>query len=272
VPFFLCVTCGTQYAESAEPPSTCRICTDERQYVGLQGQHWTTIDAMAEAYENHVDEVAPDLFGIETRPTFAIGQRGLLVRHPAGNVLWDCISLIDQPTVDAIAELGGLSAVAISHPHFYSSMIEWSHAFDRVPVYLHNADASWVCRPDPCITFWAGETFPLADGLTLVRCGGHFEGSTVLHWAAAAAGRGALLTGDTVKVGWDRQSVSVMRSYPNLIPVGPAAIERVEQALAPWPFEDVHGAWRDHSIRGGGRRVVKASLERYLRAIAGGNG
>jgi hypothetical protein len=270
MPCFLCVTCGTQHAESAEPPSTCRICTDERQYVGFQGQHWTTLEAMIEAYENHLEEVAPDLFGIETRPAFAIGERALVVRHPAGNVLWDCLSLIDQPTVDAIGDLGGLSAIAISHPHFYSSMIEWSHAFDGVPVYVHNADAAWVCRPDPCITFWAGETFPLADGLTLVRCGGHFDGSTVLHWAAGAAGGGALLTGDTVKVGWDRQSVSVMRSYPNLIPVGKAVIERVEQALAPWPFEDLHGAWTGHSIRGGGRRIVKESLERYLRAIAGG--
>jgi hypothetical protein len=270
MPFFLCVTCGTQYAESTEPPSVCRICTDERQYIGLQGQHWTTLDAMSEAYENHIEEVVPDLFGVETRPAFAIGERALVVRHPAGNVLWDCISLVDQQTVDRIVDLGGLSAIAISHPHFYSSMIEWSHAFDGVPVYLHEADAAWVCRPDPCITFWSGETRLVSDGLTLVRCGGHFEGSTVLHWAAGAGGAGALLTGDTVKVGWDRQSVSVMRSYPNLIPVGAAEIAGVERALAPWSFEDVHGAWSGHSVRGGGRRVVHESLQRYLRAITGG--
>jgi hypothetical protein len=265
---FICVTCGTQYAESDEPPASCRICEDPRQYVGFSGQQWTTLDALGEAYENHVEAEEPDLWSIETRPSFAIAQRALLVRHPEGNVLWDAVPLVDQATVDRIVELGGVAAIAISHPHFYSSMIEWSRAFGDVPVYLHDADAQWVCRPDPCVTFWAGDTYPLAEGLTLVRCGGHFEGSATLHWTAGAEGRGALLTGDTVKVGWDRASVSVMRSYPNLIPAGPAAIGRVEARLAPLAYDRIYGAWPGHVIRQDARVVVKRSLARYLGAIA----
>ena len=26
-------------------------------------------------------------------------------------------------------ELGGIAAIAISHPHYYTSMVEWSRAF-----------------------------------------------------------------------------------------------------------------------------------------------
>jgi hypothetical protein len=265
---FICVTCGTQYADSADPPSACRVCSDERQYVGLNGQHWTLLEAMIEEHENHLEAVAPGITGIATRPAFAIGQRALLVQHPGGNVLWDCVSFIDQHTVDRVGELGGVAAIAISHPHFYSSMIEWSEAFGGVPVYLHNADAAWVARPDSHVTFWAGDTYPIVEGMTLLRCGGHFEGSSVLHVAGAADGRGALLVGDTVKVGWDLQSVSVMRSYPNFIPVGPAAIDRVERTLGAVEYDDMHGAWSGHSIRGGAQAIVARSLARYRQAVS----
>ncbi len=265
---YICLTCGTQHAESIEPPASCRICEDERQYVGFHGQQWTTIEALAETHENHVEALEAGLWSVETRPAFAIGQRALLVQHPGGNILWDCLSLVDEGSIERIGELGGLAGIAISHPHYYGVMIEWSRVFGDVPVYIHDADARWVCRPDAAVTFWAGETYPLADGLTLVRCGGHFEGGTVLHWAAAAEGRGAILSGDIVKVGWDCRSVSVMRSYPNLIPVGPAAIRRVEAALAPLAYERMYGAWAGHQILEGAREVTARSFRRYLAAIA----
>lgn len=268
MPLFICTTCGTQFADAADPPPACRICGDERQYVGLGGQHWTLLELMADEHDNHFETVAPGITSIHTRPAFAIGQRALLVQHSEGNVLWDCVSFIDQETVDTVAALGGVSAIAISHPHFYSSMIEWSEAFGDVPIYLHNADAAWVSRPDRRITFWSGETRPVVDGLTLVRCGGHFDGSSVLHVAGAAEGRGALLSGDTVKVGFDLQSVSVMRSYPNLIPVGPRTLAHVDEVLAPLEYDDIHGAWPGHSIRGHAKAVVARSLARYREAIA----
>ena len=44
----------------------------------------------------------PGLNGVETEPKFAIGQRALLVQAPNGNVLWDCVSLIDDATVEQI--------------------------------------------------------------------------------------------------------------------------------------------------------------------------
>src|SRR5439155_9897580 len=140
-----------------------------------------------------IEEQERGLIGIGTEPKFGIGQRALLVRAPEGNVLWDCVSLVDDATVEAVRGLGGISALAISHPHYYSCMVEWSRAFGDAPVYLHESDRQWVVRDDDAIVFWHGETCALGDGLTIIRCGGHFDGASVLHWSAGADGRGALL-------------------------------------------------------------------------------
>src|SRR5215204_1049159 len=79
-------------------------------------------------------------------PAFGIGQRAILAHTPAGNVLWDCLALIDEATVDLLNGLGGVSAIAISHPHYYTTMVEWSRALGGVPIYLHAADRQWVMR------------------------------------------------------------------------------------------------------------------------------
>ncbi len=166
-------------------------------------------------------------------------------------------------------ERGGLTAIAISHPHFYSGMIEWSRAFGAVPIWLHAADREWVMRPDPAIRFWEGETHPLADGLTLVRCGGHFAGGTVLHWAAGADGRGALLTGDIIGVVQDRRWVSFMRSFPNLIPLDAAGVRGIAAAVEPFRFDRIYGAWWEMVVARDAKQAVRRSAERYLRAIGG---
>ena len=269
MPCFICVTCGTSHAGADSPPRDCATCQDPRQYVGLKGQQWTTIEALAESHEIVFREEEPALVSVEMRPDFAIAQRALLVAHPDGNVLWDCVPLVDPGAVETISALGGLGAIAISHPHFYASFADWSAAFGGVPVYLHADDAPHLRRPDACVRFWSGDTQVLADGVTLVRAGGHFEGSALLHWRHGAGGKGALLTSDTVKVGWDRRSISVMRSYPNLIPVGPAAIEQVRRRLEPLPYDRVYGAWPGHHVAEDAPAVVARSLVRYLAQIRG---
>jgi glyoxylase-like metal-dependent hydrolase (beta-lactamase superfamily II) len=264
---FICTTCGTQFAESATPPAHCPICMDERQYIGWQGQQWTTLAALRRDHHNRIKLEEPGLTGIGTEPGFAIGQRALLVQTPAGNVLWDCISLLDEATLAAVQALGGIAAIAISHPHYYSSLVEWSRAF-AAPVYLHEADRQWVMRPDPAIRFWAGESQPLPGGLTLIRCGGHFAGGTVLHWPAGAAGQGALLTGDILQVVSDRRYVSFMYSYPNLIPLPAAKVRRIVAAVAPYPFDRIYGAWWDRVVVSEAKAAVERSATRYLAALA----
>lgn len=267
---WICVTCGTQFAQSQEPPQECPICLDPRQYIGEHGQQWTALGTMQQdGYHAIIREAEPQLIGIGTTPAFAIGQRALLVQTDRGNVLWDCISLLDDEIVQTVERLGGIAAIAISHPHFYSSMIEWAERFDA-PVYLHEANRQWVMRPDKRITFWSGETLPLLDDITLVRLGGHFPGSTVLHWAGGAEGRGALLTGDTIYVVADRSWVSFMYSYPNLIPLPARVIRRMRDTIAAYPFERLYAAWFERVVSSGGSAVVQHSADRYIKAIEEG--
>jgi hypothetical protein len=268
MPNFICVTCGTQYPASAQPPTACPICQDERQYVGWKGQQWTTPEQLRADHRSIIKEEEPGLTGIGTEPSFAIGQRAQLVQTSAGNVLWESLSLVDDIALEAIRARGGLAAIAISHPHYYSAMIEWSQAFGGVPIYLHAAEREWVMRPDPAIIFWEGETHPLLGGLTLIRCGGHFTGAQVLHWPAGAEGRGVLLAGDIVNVVSDRRYVSFMYSYPNLIPLNAATVRHIVAAIEPFPYDRIYSAWFDKTLADHAHSAVKRSLERYLHAIA----
>ena len=258
----ICSTCGTQFAERL--PARCAICEDERQYVPESGQAWTTLAALRETHENRVRDDA-GFVGVGTEPSFAIGQRALLVPWRDGNLLWECVTLLDDATAAAVEGCGGLAGIAISHPHYYSAMVEWAERFD-CPIYLHADDAQWVLRPSERIVHWTGETRELGDGLTLVRCGGHFEGGQVLH----VAERRALLSGDIVQVIPDRTHVSFMRSYPNLIPLDATAVQRIVAALDAFDFETIHGAWWDRVVRRDGKEVVRRSAERYVRAIGDG--
>src|SRR6185437_14238479 len=97
-------------------------------------------------------------------------------------VMWDCIPLVAEEGIARIRAQGGLRAIAISHPHFFSAMVDWSAALGDVPIYLHEDLRPYVVRQSPAIRYWSGETHDLGQGITLVRCGGHFSGSTALHW------------------------------------------------------------------------------------------
>lgn len=263
---FICVTCGTQFAESDQPPTACRICEDERQFVGWEGQQWTTLADIKASHRHVVRLKEPGLYGIGMDPSFAIGQRALLITQPQGNVLWDCIPLLDDGLVEMIEGIGGISAIAISHPHYYSGMVEWSRAFD-CPVFLHSSDKEWVMRQDSAFEFWSGEAKEIQPGLTLIRCGGHFEGGTVLHWADGANGQGVILSGDILQVVQDRRWVSFMYSYPNLIPLPASIIRRIVSAVEPFEFERIYGAWWNKIVTTDAKAAVRRSAERYIRAL-----
>lgn len=263
---YICVTCGTQFPATAEPPAHCPICEDERQYIGHNGQQWTTLTALRQSHKNSIRPHEPNLTGIGTDPRFAIAQRALLVQTPQGNLLWDCITLLDDETIAQVKALGGIRAIAISHPHYYSSMVEWSQAF-QAPIYLHEAEKPWVMRPDPAIHFWSGETKALWEGLTLIRCGGHFTGGQVVHWAAGADGKGALLTGDIIQVVSDRRWVSFMYSYPNLIPLSASKVQQIVDAVQPYTFDRIYGAWWDTIVPQDAKTAVSNSAARYRRLL-----
>jgi hypothetical protein len=265
---FICTTCGSQFADSAAPPGCCQICMDERQYVGWDGQAWTRLEELRQRHRLRFEKEGEGVTGVGIEPHFAIGQRALLVQTASGNILWDCVALIDDEAVSRITAMGGLEAIAISHPHYYTVMVEWSEAFGGVPIYLHEADRQWVMRPHRSIAHWSGDTVGIAPGVTLVRCGGHFPGGTVMHWAEGAGGGGALFAGDVIQVCQDRNAVSFMYSFPNYIPLNATAVSHIAASVRPYRFEPIFGAFARRNVAAGGRGVLERSLARYLKAIA----
>ena len=235
--------------------------------MGPHGQRWVPLEELRKTHRNVFFEEGEKLWGIRTEPTFAIGQRALLLETRNGGFLWDCLSLIDNNTIQLVKALGGLSAIAVSHPHYYASMVEWSRLFGGIPIYVHEADRQWVQHHDPAIVFWEGETYRLSDDLTLIRVAGHFQGFQVLHWASGEHGRGVLMTGDMPQVCPDRRYVSFMYSYPNFIPVDGRTVRDIIGRLEPYRFAKLYGAWPQFVVEGDPKTALRRSAERYLRAI-----
>ena len=256
---WVCETCGVEHARAV---GVCAICADERQWVPADGQKWASLDELARAGRRvRIAELEPDLFGMTVEPKVGIGQQTHVVRTIAGNLLWDPVGYLDQPAVDAVGALGEVTAVAASHPHMFGVQVEWSKALGGVPVLVSEADVDWVKRPDPAITTWS-ERYEVAPGLTLHQLGGHFPGSSVLHWAAGAGGRGVLLVSDTIHANPDRATVTFLRSYPNRIPLSPAVVERITQAVTQLPFDRLYDNF-GRTIDAGAAAAVGRSATRY---------
>jgi hypothetical protein len=265
---FLCKACGTSYPGAPHPPDRCPVCEDERQYVPASGQAWIGREALAADHANLWRRHEPGLLSIQTVPAFAINQRAFLLRTPAGNILWDCVALLDAATEELVHGLGGLHAIAVSHPHYYSTMQDWAAAFGAT-VHLHAADRDWVMRPDPAIRFWEGETLDLAPGAMLLRAGGHFPGGTVLHWAGTEDGAGALMPGDIVQVTPGARRVSFMWSYPNMMPLPAVEVRRVAARLAPLRYARIYGAFKGQEVLADGPDIVARCAARYVELLEG---
>jgi len=266
MPVYICKTCGTSFPQTPTPPAQCPICEDERQFVPRRRQQWTTPQDLREDHVNGWARLEPDLFQIQTHPNFAIGQRALLVRTPQGNILWDCVALIDDATIELVRGLGGLKAIAISHPHYYTTCQDWARAFN-CQVHIHADDREWLMRPDPHLHFWEGQSSVLAEGVTLVRLGGHYPGGAVLHWAAGANGQGALLTGDILQVAMDTRRVSFMWSYPNMMPLSERTVRQIADTAASWRFERIYGAFPGRNVMADGNAAVERSAKRYIELL-----
>ncbi|MEC3833343.1 hypothetical protein CHCC14821_1929 [Bacillus paralicheniformis] len=266
---YICTTCGVQYDAAPKEPAECIICNEERQYVNHSGQAWTTLEEMKQSgrFQNEISLEEERLYSLTTTPEFGIGQSAYLIQEPGFNLLWDCITYLDQRTFENIERMGGVQAIALSHPHYYAAQTEWAEKFDA-PIYIHEDDKQWVQRPSSRIVFWSGDSLKLSSGLTLHRLGGHFKGGAVCHWANGNGGKGILLSGDIIQVVQDRRWVSFMYSYPNLIPLPAGKVEQMADQLKNVPFNRLYGAFRRLVENSAGERV-QLSAARYAEALQG---
>ncbi len=224
----VCLTCGAHVPGDATPPALCPICDEPRQYVKASGQAWGRHDGLLADHAPRIEPEAFGLMGVGLEPEVAIGQRALLVRTPEGNVLWDCVPLLHEATVERLLELGGVRAVAVSHPHFYTGAARFAEAFGA-DVFLHAADRSFVTHPHPSLRFWDGERQSLFGGVELVR--------EVERIGAALEP----LAFDGIVGGWwgrvvERNGTEVVRR--SVVRYREALEDRLDGAEVPWPVTD----------------------------------
>jgi glyoxylase-like metal-dependent hydrolase (beta-lactamase superfamily II) len=258
----ICSTCGTQYNETTPSSQGCPICNDDRQYVPALGQAWTSLPLLRKNYTNTISKIYDNLFEIRTTPKFAIGQRAFLILTPGGNILWDCLALIDQATIDFIRSKGGLKAIVFSHPHYFTTMNVWAAEFD-CPVIIHQYDEEWVFNRGNNITLWTGVEKQLWDGISIINIGGHFPGSSILR-VPFFSPEGAIFCGDTFQIGTSKKHISVMYSYPNYIPVSLAEIKRIRKQVAQIKFDTLFGAFDNQQILLTGKELLQSSLKKYV--------
>lgn len=257
----LCTACSTSYDD--DNITACKICEDERQFVPASGQQWLAFSALRASHQNKWRQHQAGLLSVQTVPAFAINQRAFLLQTPHGNILWDCIANLDDATETLIKALGGIHAIAISHPHYYSTLQDWAAAF-KAPVYLHADDRQWLMRQSPYIQWWQGDDLELLPQVRLLRLGGHFAGGTVLHWAQ---NDGIVLSGDIVQVAPGANTVSFMWSYPNMLPLSAATVSTLVQRLDKVQFNQIYGAFAGREITRDAQKRVKEAAARYIRCL-----
>jgi len=257
----ICSTCGT-YFLAATAPNLCPICAEERQYIPATGQGWTKPDDLCRDHSIKINKIKESLYEIDIIPTFAIGQRALLLLSKNGNVLWDCIPMLDEQTIDFIKSKGGLKAIAFSHPHYYSNMNDWAAIF-HCPVYIHENDAEHIVHKGEHINLWKGEELELWDGIKIMLIGGHFAGSSILH-VPFLSKEGSILCGDTIFLSPSKKHFSVMRSYPNRMPLPLSEIRRIKKRMESIPMDSFYGYIKTQNLDVGVKQVFEDSMERYL--------
>ena len=257
----VCKTCGTQYPPGQKLPEICTICNDDRQYITAEGQVWVELDDVAKQYCTKITQVGKNLYSLKMVPDFAITQRAFLVVSPNGNILWDCIPLLDQATIAFINSKGGLKAIAFSHPHFYSCMNVWAETFN-CPVFIHERDAESVMYKSDRLKFWQGNSLPVSD-FELVNIGGHFPGSSVLK-VPAFSEKGVILSGDTLYISRSGGHIAVMHSFPNLILLSKQEFLSVFEKAKNLEFDTMYGAFAGQDLVGNAREVFDSSMKRYI--------
>lgn len=283
--WLICTACGTQFPSSDKQSlTTCFICDDPRQFTPPTGQSFTTLGDMLAPYSDYKNLFQPyqhddRITFIHTVPKVGIGQRCALVKTPVGNILWDCITLLNNATAEQIKALGGIIAIVISHPHYYSTHLLWARTFN-CKVYLAAEDSQWLAQRDSVRQVFISkdevETDVLASGVKALKLGGHFPGSLVL----LAYGR--LLIADTLvttpaglgswttdAVGGQREghlgrpegmnTFAFMWSIPNMIPLSPSELSQMWNVLSRHDFKSTHGAFMGQDIEDA--KIKKRVLE-----------
>ena len=268
MPTWICTGCGVEHPDSATEPAESCVLTSEVVSIEERGDlpphgTWTTLEELA-AQPHHTEHVdhGRGVHSLRRAPKFAIGHRSFVVQAADGNLLWDAPGYLDDEIIGLVHGLGGVDAVAASHPHMFGAQLSWSRAFGGVPVYVNALDAEWLPAPDPLITQWTEELEPL-PGVRLIHVGGHMRGSSV-----ALTADGTLLVGDTISGGLARNWVSFQRNFPKHVPLSAAVVRRIVDRLDGYDYDRLYTLGGDE-IDSAAKDVVHRSADTHIRWVSG---
>ncbi|BDY27914.1 MULTISPECIES: hydrolase [Mycolicibacterium] len=269
MPTWICTGCGIEHPEADDRPAenTC-VLTSEVVAIEERGDlpphgTWTTLELLA-AQPHHTEHVdhGRGVHSLRREPRFAIGHRSFLVQTAHGNLLWDAPAYLDDEIAGLVRGLGGVTAIASSHPHMFGAQLSWSREFGDVPVYVNALDREWLPRTDPVIELWKGEHEPV-PGVRLLHVGGHMRGSSV-----ALTADGTLLVGDTISGGLARNWVSFQRNFPKHVPLSAAVVQRIVDRLDAYDYDRLYTLGGDE-IDQDAKGVVHRSAETHIRWVSG---
>jgi len=258
----ICTACGTEFPSDSDLPQLCPICDDDRQYIPEKGQTWTNPDELSNNYSVLIKKINNRLYELKMIPGFAIGQRAFFVLASGGNILWDCIPLIDEPTIDFIKSKGGLKAIAFSHPHYYSTMNVWADVFN-CPIYIHQNDEQWIMNKGNHVSLWVDTERELWDSIRIINIGGHFPGSSILHIPFLSP-EGLVLCGDTLYISRSKRHIAVMHSYPNQIPLSLREVHRINEQVQNIQFDTLYGAFSGQNLSNNVKIIFDNSMKKYF--------
>ena len=226
------------------------------------GQIWIKPSDLLKNHSVKLNRLQDNLYELFINPMFAIGQRALLVLSKHGNILWDCIPMLDEMTIEFIKAKGGLKAIAFSHPHFYSNMNDWAEYFN-CPIYIHNKDVEHNMVKGKHVTLWDGDEFPLWDEMKIMQIGGHFAGSSILH-VPFLSKEGSIICGDTLFLSPSKKHFSVVYSSPNRIPLPLAEITRIKKRFDNIPFDSFYGYIKTQNLHKDVKEILETSMAKYV--------
>ena len=267
MPCFICITCGSEHAESEPAAGPLR---DLRRRAAVRRAHGQQLDddrgagrdARGHAERGGAGAVERgDAADLRHRPARAAGACTRQGTSCGTACRWSI-----RPRVERSASLAAWPPSRSRIRTSTRRCVEWSRRSAACRSTSTRPTPRIVRRPDPCVDLLGRRHLPPGRR----RDAGPHRRPLRRLGAAALGGRRRRPRRapgvDTVKVGLDRQSVSVMRSYPNLIPVGPTALDQVEARLAPLAYDRIYGAWPGHHILEGAQGVVKESLRDRVEA------
>lgn len=258
----ICNACGTQYNTRDVKYNHCPICDDERQYIPEEGQTWTTHEELLKSKSVQIKYINNSIYELTVLPSFAIGQRAFLILSESGNILWDCIPLLDESTIAFINSKGGLKEIAISHPHFYSNMENWASTFN-CPIYIHEKDNEWVPKSE-AINLWSGVEINLRDGIKIINTGGHFPGACILQVPFLST-KSTVFCGDSLYISRNKMHIAIMYSFPNQIPLPVSEIKRIRHLLKKYQFDCLYGAFLFQNLTSDVKNIIEKSMDINIR-------